>query len=220
MSIILVCDDDLHFEQLCSLFERENKRMEIMNGEGFKKKELSSEIYSLIILARSTDCDNINDLIYLREKNDKLPVIVITRENNPAQKTLALKSGADDSMSFPVDIEELRERINLRIREKSILIKRFVHNEEITIDTLKGEVVYRKKTVKLTRMEMDLLEIFVMNNKKTLSRVHLAKKLLQGKENLRSNLVDVYIHKLRKRFGRDFIITDFRKGYSFPAEKK
>jgi DNA-binding response OmpR family regulator len=163
--------------------------------------------------------DGYDVLTQLRSQGSRVPVIVLTARDSVTDTVTALEGGADDYMPKPFRFAELLARVRLRLRQ--------VHatNSEDPLDALEsGGIRLNLRTrratvggteVDLSAREFALTEIFMRNAGQVLSREQLLDHVWGFDFDPGSNVVDVYIGYLRKKFGADTIRTMRGMGYRF-----
>lgn len=143
----------------------------------------------------------------IRSRNRHVPVIMLTALSATNDKIEGFDSGADDYMVKPFEFKELVVRIRA-------LLKRTLNTElpagnvlkvadlELNLDS--HEVTRNNEPVALTAKEFQLLEYFMRNRNRVLSRSDIAEKVWGLDFDTRTNVIDVYINFLRKKIDRDF----------------
>ena len=137
---------------------------------------------------------------------------------------LGLECGADDYMVKPFNFLELSARIKAIFkRVERSLVKNICETKELHIDFKSRKVVIRRKEVKLTRTEFELLELFVSYPDEVLSRDFITNQIWRDSELYQhSRAVDVHVQRLRKKMEADvenpqYIVTVAGVGYKFQA---
>jgi two-component system, OmpR family, copper resistance phosphate regulon response regulator CusR len=160
-----------------------------------------------------------------REKDKITPVIMLTALGLTADKIKGFDSGGDDYIVKPFDFEELLARIkvhlnrvNLKSRDGSFLI---YANLKINQDT---KEVFRDDTlITLTAKEYSLLEYFMKNRNKVISKEDIAEKVWSHDFDTGTNIIEVYVSYLRNKIDKGFepklIHTKKGMGYIFREEK-
>lgn len=155
----------------------------------------------------------------IREQNKIVPIIMLTALDSTENIVGGLDSGADDYMVKPFKIAELAARVRTLLRRRG---GETLSTDSYTIDDLRidisSKMVYRNnEQLKLTATEYRLLEYFVKNQKKVLSRIQILENVWDIDFNMGTNVVDVYVNYLRKKVeksgGVKLIHTVFGMGY-------
>jgi len=157
--------------------------------------------------------DGLSVLKTWRNSGIKTPVLILTARGDVDERILGLNSGADDYLGKPFSLKEVQARLNALIRRSNgittpiIQYKDIIFNPETKTVFLKGEIV------NLSPREITLLELMLINKNKVLSKEVLENKLYSWDEDVSSNAVEVHIHHLRKKLGKDIIKTINKIGY-------
>lgn len=141
------------------------------------------------------------------------PVIMLTARDSVADRVKGLDCGADDYLPKPFDLDELLARIRAIDRRSKGKPNPIFQHGDITINTSTQVVTYKGEVVYLTAREYNLTELFLKKANEVITRDYIYEHLFDEKEDTLSNMLDVYIYKLRQHFGKDFITTIRRQGY-------
>ena len=150
----------------------------------------------------------------IRGRGERLPVIVLTARVGADETVATLEGGADDHMAKPFRFEELLARIRLRLRDGSTdspATELAVGG--VTLDLHTRRVTAEDRVVELTAREFSLLETFLRNPGKVMSRAELLSSAWGYDFDPNSNVVDVYVRYLRNKVGGDVIETVRGAGY-------
>lgn len=158
----------------------------------------------------------------IRQKNINTPIIIISGKAAIESKVGLLDMGADDYITKPFNMHELRARINVAMRYTS----NNCSSDAMRIDGLElnpaSRIVKRHgKVISLRRKEFDLLEYLMRNSGHTLTRIMILEHIWDTSENLWANVVDVHIKHLRDKvdrpYGSKLITTVHGIGYKFTS---
>lgn len=148
-----------------------------------------------------------------RGEGNTIPVLILTARETIEDRVKGLDSGADDYMSKPFELDELRARVRaLQRRSTSRAIPEIAYGD-IKLDPSSHTVTKEDEPINITRREFALLEKLLENPGRVLSRDQLTQSLYSWDEDVDSNALEVHIHNLRKKFGTDFIRTIRGVGY-------
>lgn len=151
-----------------------------------------------------------------REQGRQMPVLILTARDAWHDKVTGLKSGADDYLTKPFHAEELLARIQALIRRSHGRVEAKIHTQELGLDEERQCVVLQDGTNKeLTGTEFRLLRYFMLNPDRPLSKTRLTEHVYDQEFDLDSNLIEVYVRRLRDKIGRQFIETKRGQGYVF-----
>ena len=137
----------------------------------------------------------------LREYNIDTPILMLTSKSDVLTKIQLLNIGADDYITKPFSFEELIARIKAVSRRPSAIEDDILRNGNITLNVNTQEVLRNKKKVYLTRKEILLLELFMKNKDKVVSRASIMEHVWETDMNPFSNTIEAHILSLRKKIG-------------------
>ena len=154
----------------------------------------------------------------MRAAGSSLPVIVLTARDSVTDTVSALEGGADDYMPKPFRFAELLARVRLRLRQANEAPQPredVVEVGRVRLDLLTRQANAGGRSVDLSAREFKLAEIFMRNAGRVLSREQLLSHVWGYDFDPGSNVVDVYVGYLRRKFGADSISTVRGMGYRF-----
>jgi len=217
MNILLAEDDTDLGETLVSVLEEAgfSVRWAKTGSEVFYFAETLS--VDLLILDRMLpELEGLDVLRRVRKQSD-VPVLVLTALNTLDHRVEGLDAGADDYLGKPFEIVELLARVRALVRRAPREWQSILTHGDITLDSLGRRVTRRGEAVDLTHAELQAFEYLLKNRGRVISREQL-EILIYDDRDLRANPVDVLIHRIRKKLGRDLIRT--RRGYGYLIEGK
>lgn len=142
----------------------------------------------------------------LRKSNIKTPIIMLTAKSGVNDKVEGLDAGADDYLAKPFSLDELLARIRAVLRRGSSLVN--VNDElkvgDLTLNTSTFEVKRSGILINLSKKEYDLLEYFMINANKTISKEKLINHVWDYDSDILLNTVEVYIGYLRNKIDKPF----------------
>jgi DNA-binding response OmpR family regulator len=143
--------------------------------------------------------DGLSILRVLRQKSNAVPVLILTARDAISEKVEGLDLGADDYLAKPFSIDELAARLRALIRRKSgeNLVRYRVKDLSLDVATRVGQRGTRR--IDLTTREFALLECLMRAPGRVFSRTQLCQQVWEYHFDPESNLVDVYIQRLRRK---------------------
>lgn len=154
-------------------------------------------------------------LKHWRTRGNTMPVIILTARDSWQEKVDGFKAGADDYLAKPFQIEELIARINAIIRRRHGEPKGGIQTADLALDEERQTVTYRGKAVELTGTEFRLLRYFMLHPGKILSKTELTEHVYDFDSDRDSNVIEVYIRRLREKLDPGMIHTRRGQGYVF-----
>ena len=161
--------------------------------------------------------DGIEVLRALRARGARVPVLVITARDALQDRVDGLDAGADDYLLKPFDVAELQARLRALIRRSSGRAEPAFTSGNLVVDTVSRVVSIDGTPVPLSAREWAVFEPLVARPGQILSRAQLEEKLYGWGEEINSNTVEVYIHKLRRKLGAKTIRNVRGLGYMVPT---
>ncbi len=148
--------------------------------------------------------DGITILKRIRKRGIRTPVLLLTARGAVTDKVAGLDSGADDYLTKPFSFEELLARIRALLRRDSDVKTSVIVVEDLTIDMATRQVKRGGREIQLSAREYALLEYMALNKNKALSRTTLSEHLYDHDFDLDSNVIDVFINRIRNKIDRGF----------------
>jgi two-component system copper resistance phosphate regulon response regulator CusR/two-component system response regulator QseB len=137
-----------------------------------------------------------------RKKNLGTQVLILSARHEVDDKIAGLNLGADDYLTKPFSFGELLARLRSLVRRHAGQKKTVLEHRGIRLDLLTREVTLDKVPLQLTQREFALLELFLQNPARVLTRTQIAEKIWDCHFDMETNLVDVYVAKLRGKLRR------------------
>ncbi|MBO4775479.1 MAG: response regulator transcription factor [Lachnospiraceae bacterium] len=232
---VLIVEDDKEIRSLLANFLTE-KGMAVTEAKDGDEADsfIKSKTFDVILLDMMLPYKTGDELIKIlrdnksREGNAYTPVIVISAKAELETRLDAIKSGADDYITKPFDLNEVYVRIEAVLRRSEGGEYVVGDNEEVLealgvkYDLSANEVTFEGKLIKLTAKEMKLLLLFMKNPKKTFSKANLYKSVWEDEYIYEDNTINVHMSNLRKKLldatGKEIIETVWGIGYRLKEE--
>ena len=162
--------------------------------------------YGLLLLDLGLpDGSGLDILHNLRRRSAATPVVIITARDDVASRVAGLDGGADDYIVKPFDFDELNARIRAVIRRHLGQASSTVTAGAVTLDLVRHEVSYQGQSTVLPLKEFALIRALAERPGAILSRSQLEDRLYDWGNEVESNAVDVLIHYVRRKLGKDII---------------
>jgi two-component system copper resistance phosphate regulon response regulator CusR len=155
----------------------------------------------------------------IRNRNEKVPVIMLTALTATEDKIEGFESGADDYIVKPFDFKELLVRIRALLKRiyQHVQPGNILKVSDLVMNMESKEVTRSGQSISLTAKEFQLLEYFVRNKNRVVSRADIALNVWDIDFDTKTNVIDVYVNFLRKKIDKDFpnklIHTQVGMGY-------
>ncbi len=220
--ILIVDDEPLIVKGLKYSLEQDNYETDsAMDGEEALNKFFAGR-YDLVLLdVMLPKVDGIEVCQRIREKST-VPIIMLTAKGEDMDKILGLEYGADDYMTKPFNILEVKSRIKAIFRRTAMMQKESTQSiltvRDMRINLNNRSVTIGQKEINLTAKEFDLLQLFVSNRGKVFSRENLLETIWKYDYLGDLRTVDVHIRRLREKIEKnpaqpEFIFTKWGVGY-------
>ncbi len=222
--ILLVDDEPSILKGLKYSLEQEGYEIDsAMDGNEALTKFFASPFDMILLDVMLPELDGISVCQRIREHSN-VPIIMLTAKGEDMDKILGLEYGADDYMTKPFNILEVKARIKNILRRASGLQpleeRKIVRVRDMEVNLVKRTVRLGGKEVRLTAKEFDLLQLFITNRGKVFSREQMLETVWKYDYTGDARTVDVHIRRLREKIERntsqpEFIFTKWGVGYYF-----
>lgn len=222
--ILLVEDEKAIRDAVTAYLERENYWVTAVGDGQEALEEFSKHHFDLVILDLMLPrvpgervCRAIRD-------NSDVPIIMLTAKGEDMDKILGLEYGADDYMTKPFNILEVRARIRTVLRRAGghvVQEQKIIRVHDMEVNLVKRTVTLGGEEVRLTAKEFDLLQMFITNRGRPFSRKEMLEAVWKYDDYTGdARTVDVHIRRLREKIERnpdepEFIFTKWKVGYYF-----
>jgi len=218
-SILIVEDEQRLAEILKKHLEDSGFIADIAHDGYIGKQMIQNNNYNLIILDLNLPLINGYDLCKeIRQTNKNVPIIMLTALGTSENKIAGFDAGADDYILKPFDFRELQARINVFLRRPETTNNHdFLKISDLEMNLNNKTVTRAGKKIELTTKEFALLETFLKNKEKLLTREYIIEKIWGIDFDPGTNIIDVYVNYLRKKIDKDhdikLIHTRFGHGF-------
>ena len=161
--------------------------------------------------------DGMQVLKNLRSRGFVAPILIITARDEIEDRVLGLDSGADDFIVKPFDLLELGARLRAANRRAAGRPQPVLQHRDITVDPAARQVTQAGSAVALTAREFALLQHLLENRGHVRSRSQLEESLYSWNSDIESNAIEVHVHNLRRKLGKELIRTVHGQGYVIDA---
>src|SRR4029077_2333441 len=144
------------------------------------------------------DADGLDVLGEMRGRQDATPVLILTARGSVKDRVTGLQSGADDYLVKPFALEELIARLQALLRRPGNLLGLALKLGNLTLDTVAREVSVDERPIGLSPREIAVLEHLLRRSNRVVAKSLLETSLYGLSQEIGSNAVEVYVHRLRK----------------------
>lgn len=214
MRILLIEDDPQIGDGLHHGLSKHGFTVDWFQNGKHGKDALSLAPYDAVVLDLGLpQIDGMSILADWRQHQLDTPVLILTARDALPDRLAGLNSGADDYLCKPFALDEVVARLLALVRRSKGRAIAHLNYGNLSLDTTAKTVTLHGKPLMLTQREYLLLELMLSQPKHILSRAQMEDKLYGWDQEVESNAIEVHIHNLRKKIGKNFIITKRGLGY-------
>ncbi|HEY3964716.1 MAG TPA: response regulator transcription factor [Planctomycetaceae bacterium] len=213
MRLLVVEDEPDLLRVLVAALEEEGYAVDAAaDGEEGLFKALSWDYDAIVLDVMLPRKDGWQVLRQVRDSK-ATPVLMLTARDATSDRVRGLDSGADDYLVKPFELTELHARLRALIRRSAGQPRPVITIADVAVDTVQRRVSRGAETIPLTAMEYSLVELLALHRGELVTRTMIYDHLFNEDDESLSNLVDVHVSNVRKKIGKDFIITRRGQGY-------
>lgn len=218
MRILLVEDEPAAAQMLAKGLREQGYAIDVSTDGEMALYQASINDYDLVILdVMLPRKDGFQVCREMRDAGSAFPVLMLTARDTVDDRIIGLDSGADDYLIKPFDFRELLARTRALLRRGEALHTEIIEIDDLEIDTRTRRVQRAKRNIQLTAKEYALLEYLARNVDKVLSRAEIAEHVWDENFDVFSNLIEVYIKRLRRKIddGHEVKLFQTRRGEGY-----
>lgn len=220
MRILLIEDDRLIGDGIKAGLGKMGFSVDWFHSGNAGYQAISAAPWDAVILDLSLpERDGLDILHQWRQQGFDTPVLILTARDALDQRIEGLQKGADDYLCKPFALAEVAARLDALIRRRHGQLQSQLSHGNVVLMPANHSVTVNNQPVELKSRELALLELFMRNPERILTRAQLEEKLYSWDADVSSNAIEVHIHHLRKKLGGDFIRTVHGVGYMLGATK-
>ncbi len=223
MRILIAEDDPVLADGLCRALRRTGYAVDHVNTGSDADSAASTQQYDLMILDIGLPKMSGHEVLKrLRSRtsgvNTKLPVLVLSAMDDVEDRVRGLDLGADDYMSKPFELVELEARVRALMRRGFASAPTLIQNGALSFDVTGRTAYLNEQPLELSARELGLLEILVQRAGRLVSKDQLVQHLCEWGDEVSTNAIEVYVHRLRKKLEPGASIATVR-GLGYCLEK-
>ena len=199
---ILIVEDERRVGQFIerALQEQSHTTQRVSTCHEARDALAGSACDAIILDLGLPDGDGLDLLQEWRHAGFNEPVLILSARDAVADRIRGLNLGADDYLPKPFSIEELLARVRSLVRRHAGMKQTILTHGTVRLDLLARTATSGGRAVELTSRELALLELFLQNPGRVLTRTLIAEKVWEASYELETNLIDVYVRRLRQKF--------------------
>jgi len=217
---ILVLEDDVNMaKQVCSALSEAKYAVDVAydGEEGHFLGE--TEPYDAVILDLGLPKrSGLDALEQWRKEGRMFPVLILSARNTWREKVIGLRTGADDYLSKPFEMEELLARLEALIRRNAGHASSILSCGPLQLDTSSGKIALGSKTLPFTALEHRLLSYLIHHPERIVSKTELTEHIYEYDADRDSNTIEVLVNRVRNKIGAKRILTHRGRGYQLTAD--
>ncbi len=200
MRILIAEDDGILADGLSRSLRYEGYAVDVVHDGSAADSALQLQAFDLLILDLDLPAlSGLSVLQRLRQRQNSLPVLILTAADSIEQRVRGLDLGADDYMAKPFALSELEARVRALTRRSAGTASTFIRHKKLVFDLNARMARIDEEPLDLSARETSLLEIFLSRSGRLISKAQLVDLLCQWGEEVSSNAIEVYIYRLRRK---------------------
>ncbi len=224
MRLLVIEDDQTLRETLCGQFTASGFGVEqAADGKEGLYFALEYPIDLAIVDLGLPELPGLDLIRKVREEGKTFPILILTARDRWQDKVDGLDAGADDYVVKPFQFEEVSARVNALLRRSGGWASSVLSAGPVTLDTTRQELAVSGKPVELTTYEYRIIEHLMIRAGEVISKSELTDRLYDQDFERDSNVIEVFIGRLRKKMDPDNVIHPIEtlrgRGYRFALER-
>lgn len=216
--LLYIIEDDEGVQEVYeSAFEDFYNLKTFSNGKDFFEAFNLEKPDLIIVDIMLPDMDGYKIISDIRQRDERIPIIVVSAKTDELSFVKGLNKGADDYMAKPFSVMELLARVKAGLRRSKLLVK---HQGDFVIDKNNFRILYKDKNLQLTPKEYKLFSYMLSCNGRTITREELFKEVWGDEFIGETRTIDMHIAELRIKLsdaGADNVIQTVR-GIGYKVE--
>ncbi|MCP3849793.1 MAG: response regulator transcription factor [Gammaproteobacteria bacterium] len=216
---VLLAEDDISLGQgICDGLQGLGFYVDwLEDGLSIEQAVITDDTIDILILDLGLPKKNgLEVLKSIRTIGNKIPILILTARDSIEDRIDGLDLGADDYMLKPFDLHELAARLRAIIRRKNGFTQAMLSYGVIQMNLSDHSVQLNDQPINLSQIEFSILEHMLSHVGQVVSKQRIESLLYGWSEGVESNAIEVHIHHLRKKLGKELIKTLRGLGYIVP----
>jgi two-component system OmpR family response regulator len=220
MRVLIVEDDPVLADGLTRSLRHSDYAVDCATDGEQADHVLTAQNYDLVILDLGLPgLDGFEVLKRLRRRGAAVPVLVLTARDALADRVKGLDLGADDYLTKPFDLPELEARARALIRRGQSGGSSLLTHGTLTLDTSGRRATLGGAPLELSARELGVLEVLMLRSGRVVNKEQLAEQLYGWDDEVGSNAIEVYVHRLRKKLEPAGVAIRTIRGLGYLLEK-
>ena len=200
MRILVVEDDTVLAAALTRALTQAAYVVDLVEDGDMANEALRSTDYDLVVLDLALPkLDGLSVLRRLRDRRSHVPVLILTARDTLEDRVTGLDLGADDYMTKPFDLPEFEARVRALIRRGLYNAGSSMTHGRLRFDTAARRLFYDDQPIEMSARELSLTELLLARQGKVVSKEQIMNQLFGFGEDVGSNAIEVYVHRVRKK---------------------
>lgn len=221
MRILIAEDDSILADGLSRSLRRSGYAVDVVGDGSAADLALSSQTFDLLILDLGLpQLAGLEVLRRLRSRQSLLPVLILTAADSIEQRVQGLDLGADDYMAKPFALTELQARVRALTRRGAGGGSTLVRHGRLVFDQTGRVASVQDQPLDLSAREVSLLEILLARTGRMVSKTQLVDHLCEWGEEVTTNAIEVYVHRLRRKLESSGVKIVTVRGLGYCLERE
>ncbi|HTI49279.1 MAG TPA: response regulator transcription factor [Casimicrobiaceae bacterium] len=200
MRILVVEDDTVLAAALTRALTQAAYVVDLAEDGEIANEALRTNTYDLVVLDIALPkLDGLSVLKRMRDRRSHVPVLVLTARDTLEDRVLGLDLGADDYMTKPFDLPEFEARVRALIRRGHYNAGTTMTHGRLRFDTAARRLFYGDQPIEMSARELALTELLLARQGKVVSKEQIIDQLFGFGEDVGSNAIEVYVHRVRRK---------------------
>ena len=220
MRVLIVEDDPVLADGLTRSLRQSDFAVDCAHDGEQADHVLTAQNYDLVILDLGLPkVDGFEVLKRLRRRGATVPVLVLTARDALADRVKGLDLGADDYLTKPFELPELEARMRALIRRGQAGGSSVLTHGPLTLDLSGRRAMLAGAPLELSARELGVLEVLMLRSGRVVNKEQLAEQLYGWDDEVGSNAIEVYVHRLRKKLESAGVAIRTIRGLGYLLEK-
>jgi len=207
MKILVVEDDSVLAAALTRALNQAAYTVDLVEDGEEANRALGANTYDLVVLDIALPkLDGMSVLRRLRDRRTHVPVLILTARDTLEDRVAGLDLGADDYMTKPFDLPEFEARVRALIRRGHYNAGTSMTHGQLRFDTAAKRLFHQEEPIELSARELAVIELLLSRQGRVVSKEQMIDHLFGFGDDVGSNAIEVYVHRVRKKlepFGID-----------------